>query len=73
MRLKTTLKVDMHEPIHSSDPPVIKLSVHLENGQRVYFDQENAENVAENPPETTLTAFLKLCQNNEFARTTCCS
>jgi hypothetical protein len=59
----------MHEQIHDCHPPVIKLAVHLENGQRVYFNEVNASSIVENPPETTLTAFLKLCHVNEFART----
>ena len=58
----------LHEPIHSSQPPVKQLAVHLENGQRVYFNEETAQGVIDNPPDTTLTAFLKLCQDNEFAR-----
>ena len=59
----------MHEPVHRCHPPVIKLSVHLENGQRVYFNEDNASSILESPPETTLTAFLKLCEHDRFART----
>jgi hypothetical protein len=59
----------MHEPIHDCYPPVIKLCVHLHNGQRVYFNNETAPNLVTNPPETTLTAFMKLCQVDPFART----
>ena len=44
------------------------LSVHLENGQRVYFTVDNAEEVAETPPETTLTAYFKLNTEDPFAR-----
>ena len=47
--------------IHDRSPTVVPLQVHLENGQRVLFDEENAREVAENPPETTLTAYFKLC------------
>ena len=56
--------------IHERYPPVQHLAVHLENGQRFFFN-ENDENLQErlrNPPETTLTAFFKLCQSDDFAR-----
>jgi hypothetical protein len=43
--------------------------VHLENGQRVYFTAENAEERAAQPPNTTLTAFFQLCQEDDFAKT----
>ena len=51
-------------PIHERYPTVVHLSVHLENGQRVYFNVDNfrPENLLE-PPRTTLTAFFVLCQN----------
>ena len=55
-------------PIHDRDPPVVHLAVHLENGQRVYFNPENVESVVRSPPNT-LTAFFELCQNDPFART----
>lgn len=48
---------------------VVHLSVHLENGQRVYFSEETAASVVENPKDTTLLAFFKLCREDEFART----
>ena len=47
--------------IHDRDPTVVRLSVHLPNGQRVLFTEDNAVDVAQAPPETTLTAFFKLC------------
>lgn len=50
-------------------PAVFKLAVHLENGQRVYFTEENARQRVSNPTNTTLTAFFKLCQKDEFAKT----
>ena len=56
-------------PIHDRYPAVVHLSVHLENGQRVYFRPENATSIADNPPNTTLTAFFSLCQSDSFART----
>ncbi|GBM15679.1 hypothetical protein AVEN_262858-1 [Araneus ventricosus] len=56
-------------PIHERHLTVIYLSVHLENGQRVYFATENVLERVQVPPETTLTAFFTLCQSDEFART----
>lgn len=35
-------------------PVVVHLALHLENGQRVYFTAENAVQIAERPPPTTL-------------------
>ena len=55
--------------IHQRYPPVVNLAVHLENGQRCYFNENNAREVAANPPETTLTAYFKICQSDEFAKT----
>ena len=55
--------------VHEHWPHVEQLSVHLENGQRVYFTRETAAQVADNPKDTTLTAFFKLCQRDPFART----
>ncbi|UYV78791.1 hypothetical protein LAZ67_16002787 [Cordylochernes scorpioides] len=49
-------------PIHERHPNIVHLSVHLENGQRVYFTNANARTVAAAPPNTTLTAFFQLCQ-----------
>lgn len=60
-------------PIHERDPTVQHLAVHLENGQRVYFNEENAHQRALQPPKTTLTEFFTLCQNptvsGRFAKT----
>ncbi|XP_044597781.1 uncharacterized protein LOC123274285, partial [Cotesia glomerata] len=44
--------------IHERFPTVTHLSVHLENGQRIYFTEENAFQKAMDPPNTTLTAFF---------------
>ena len=57
--------------IHERFPPVQHLSVHLENGQRVLYN-ENDQDLAErlqNPPRTTLTEFFDLCTKDEFAET----
>lgn len=56
-------------PIHDRHPTVVHLAVHLENGQRVYFSAENMQNIVDNPPKTTLTAFFDLCNSDEFAKT----
>lgn len=56
-------------PIHERYPAVIHLAVHLENGQRVYFTEQNARQRAAEPPRTTLTAFFLLCQSDQFAKT----
>ncbi|XP_070203407.1 uncharacterized protein [Littorina saxatilis] len=56
-------------PIHERHPTVVHLSVHLENGQRLYFKDQDALAKVEAPPETTLTAFFKLCSQDAFART----
>ena len=55
--------------IHERYPTVTHLSVHLENGQRVFFQEGNAQERAQTPPATTLTSFFSLCQEDEFART----
>lgn len=55
--------------IHERHPTVTHLSVHLENGQRVYFTPANAAQRAEQPPATTLTSFFTICQSDPFART----
>lgn len=55
--------------IHERYPSVIHLAVHLENYQRVYFTQANANNMVLQPPDTTLTAFFKLCRSDAFDKT----
>ena len=56
--------------LHERHPAIQHLDVHLENGERVYFNPENAHLLAQAPPRnTTLTAFFKLCQEDDFART----
>ena len=42
------------------------LSVLLENGG-VYFIENNTNNVVNNPRDTTLTEFFKLCSKDDFA------
>lgn len=45
------------------------LTVHLENGQHVYFNEKNASQKAANPPTTTLLEFFKLSAKDELAKT----
>ena len=47
-------------PIHEHGPSVTKLDIHLENGQRVYFKQDNAVDVLQRPTRSTLLAFFEL-------------
>lgn len=55
--------------IHERSPAVIHLAVHLENGQSVFFTQHNVNDIVNNPRDITLTAFFKLCAEDEFAKT----
>ncbi|CAM4842651.1 unnamed protein product [Rotaria magnacalcarata] len=55
--------------IHKRHPRVVHLAAHLENGQRVYFTEDNLHERINKPPKTTLTAFFLLCKKDEFART----
>ncbi|GFQ82483.1 helitron_like_N domain-containing protein [Trichonephila clavata] len=45
-------------PMHERNPAVIHLSIHLENGQRVYFNDENVLQRALNPPGYNSNCFL---------------
>ena len=56
-------------PIHERYPTVVHLSVHLENGQRIHFTEENLHHKIESHTNSTLTAFIQLCQEDEFAKT----
>ncbi|GBN37313.1 hypothetical protein AVEN_114825-1 [Araneus ventricosus] len=51
--------------IHDRYPTVVHLTVHLENGQRVYFTSDNAHERATQTPDTTLTAYAE----DTFAKT----
>ncbi|XP_050340597.1 uncharacterized protein LOC126767016 [Bactrocera neohumeralis] len=59
----------MSFPMHERHPAVVHLAVHLENGQRVYFNVANLLERAAQPPATTLTVFFKLCETDTFAIT----
>lgn len=56
-------------PLHERHPTVTHLAVHLPNGQRVYFTENNFQQRVSTPPTTTLTAFFNLCANDPFAKT----
>ncbi|XP_024892751.1 uncharacterized protein LOC112467995 [Temnothorax curvispinosus] len=56
-------------PIHERYPAVFHLAVHLENGQRVYFNSKNLVERISNPLQTTLLAFFELCKTDDFAKT----
>lgn len=45
------------------------LDVHLEGGQRIYFNTDNIGERLENPRQTTLLAFFRLCETDNFAKT----
>ena len=45
------------------------IEVHLQNGKRVYFTEANLHDRIATLPTTTLTAFFRLCQTDEFAQT----
>lgn len=56
--------------IHGHFPPVQHLAVHLENGQCVYFQEgQNIQDILETARDTTLTAFFKLNEADDFAQT----
>ena len=44
--------------IHDRYPTVVNLQVHLPNGQRVLFTEENAHAIDENPPKQLLLLSL---------------
>ena len=59
-------------PIHDRYPTVVHMDVHLENGQRVYFNPNNPQRVlnqVQSPKNTKLMAFFELCSSDNFAST----
>lgn len=56
-------------PIHERFPPVMHLDVHLENRQRIYFNNSNIRDRIENQKNTTLLAFFQICNEDQFAKT----
>ena len=55
--------------INDHFPAVEQLHVHLENGQRMLFNVQNAPDRAAEPPATTLACFFELCATDNFAKT----
>lgn len=49
----------MSFPMHGRHPVVVHLAVHLENGQRVYFNEANVLERAAQPPATTKLIRLR--------------
>lgn len=43
--------------------------MHLENGQRVYFDTRTVHDRLESVSATTLTEFFELCKRDNLAKT----
>ncbi|KAF0696189.1 ATP-dependent DNA helicase, partial [Aphis craccivora] len=59
-------------PINERSPTVFRLSVHLENGRRVYFNPNDSSRLTDminNLLKTTLLAFFDLCKTDDFAKT----
>ncbi|GFW79935.1 helitron_like_N domain-containing protein [Trichonephila clavipes] len=57
-------------PIHQRYPTVVHLAVHLEGGQRVYYEPgQPTAHLTDTPPKTTLTAFFDLCKTDPLAKT----
>ncbi|GFQ83521.1 ATP-dependent DNA helicase [Trichonephila clavata] len=56
-------------PIHQRYPTVAHLAVHLEGGQRVYYEPgQPTAHLTNTPPKTTLTAFFYLCKTDPLAK-----
>ena len=49
--------------------PVVHLDVHLENQKNIYSNNDNLKNQIENSRNTTRMTFLKLCQEDDSAKT----
>ena len=60
-------------PIHKSFPAVTSLDLHLEGENEVFFQEtEKEEKIKKKASkDTQLTAFFKLCKENEFAASLC--
>ena len=53
-------------PITGRHPAIMKLSIHLENGQ---YAENAARIINEQPLRTNLMAYFELCQQDHFAQT----
>ena len=60
-------------PIHKSFPAVTSLDLHLESENEVFFQETEEEKKIKKKAskDTQLTAFFKLCKENEFAASLC--
>ncbi|GFV35914.1 uncharacterized protein TNCV_2866731 [Trichonephila clavipes] len=56
-------------PLFERHPTVIHLAIHLPNGERIYFTENNFRERMATPPKTTLTAYFLICQNDAFTKT----
>ena len=56
-------------PIHQRYPAITQLAVHLENGQRVYFNEHNITERMRLTPTNTLIAFFEIFKTDIFAIT----
>ena len=56
-------------PIHVHHPPVMGLAMHLESMQVVTFDPDHTRLEDIEQKDTHLTAFFKLCMQDNFAKT----
>ncbi|GFR04659.1 ATP-dependent DNA helicase [Trichonephila clavata] len=57
-------------PIQQRYPTVVHLAVHLEDGQRVYYEpRQPIAHLTHTPPKTALTAFFYLCKTDPLAKT----
>lgn len=52
--------------IHKRDLAVQHIAIYLENGQRVYFTEDNVLQRALAAPKTILTVFFTLCQRSDI-------
>ena len=59
----------LYFPIHKQFASVMYLAVHLENGQKMYFTEDNIVGRINNPPKTILLCFFDLCKVDVFIKT----
>ncbi|GFO16347.1 DNA helicase [Plakobranchus ocellatus] len=60
-------------PLMERHPAVVQLAVHLENGQRVYFNEDTVMNVATAPPPATTLIAFSICVGVEILHKRCCT
>lgn len=59
---------ELMQPYPWEVPLVIYLSVHLENGQSVYFSTDNTSGIVQKQSITTFLGSFELCKNDSFSR-----